>query len=126
MVEQWRQVAGFSGLYEVSNHGKIRSIKQRRGALAGRILSPGRVGRGRYAQVILFDRSRHYRMVHRLVLEAFIGPCPTGMEGCHKDDDTDNNHVENLFWGTHLENCAKFTGQGNPMSLTQRERRMAA
>ncbi|QOV97160.1 HNH endonuclease [Rhodococcus pyridinivorans] len=40
------------------------------------------------------------RKVHRLVLEAFTGPCPDGMVGCHNDGDTTNNRLDNLRWDT--------------------------
>jgi hypothetical protein len=46
------------------------------------------------------------RKVHHLVLEAFVGPCPDGMECRHKDGDRKNNHVGNLEWGTRLEQAA--------------------
>lgn len=43
--------------------------------------------------------------VHRLVLEAFVGPCPEGMEACHDPDrDPANNRLSNLRWDTHREN----------------------
>lgn len=44
--------------------------------------------------------------VHRLILEAFIGPCPDGMEGCHFDDDPSNNRLTNLRWDTPKANKA--------------------
>jgi HNH endonuclease len=48
---------------------------------------------------------RVYFRVHRLVLEAFKGPCPIGMEGCHDPDpDPSNNRIENLRWDTHEAN----------------------
>ena len=44
-------------------------------------------------------------LVHRLVLLAFVGPCPDGMEACHfPDRDPANCNVGNLIWGTHTEN----------------------
>lgn len=44
--------------------------------------------------------------LHRLILEAFRGPCPEGMEACHfPDPDPANNRIENLRWDTHRENC---------------------
>lgn len=42
--------------------------------------------------------------MHRLVLEAFVGPCPIGMEACHNDGDTSNNQVDNLRWDTRSSN----------------------
>ena len=45
------------------------------------------------------------RGVHTLVLEAFRGPCPPGMEACHfPDPDKSNNHLDNLRWDTRSEN----------------------
>jgi hypothetical protein len=44
------------------------------------------------------------RFVHRLVLEAFVGPCPEGMECRHLDGNPGNNRLENLAWGTAREN----------------------
>lgn len=52
------------------------------------------------------------RYVHRLVLEAFVGPCPDGMECLHADFDTANNRASNLRWGTHLENIGDGVRQG--------------
>lgn len=46
------------------------------------------------------------RFVHRLVLEAFIGPCPPGLECRHIDGDPSNNWLDNLCWETHDENDA--------------------
>ena len=42
--------------------------------------------------------------VHRLVLTAFVGPCPEGMECCHSDGDHRNNRLDNLRWDTHSSN----------------------
>ncbi|WP_439621469.1 HNH endonuclease signature motif containing protein [Gemmata sp.] len=44
--------------------------------------------------------------VHRLILEAFVGPCPLGMETRHLDGDRLNNRLDNLAWGTPAENAA--------------------
>lgn len=66
-------------------------------------------------------------MVHRLVLEAFVGPCPDGLEGCHGNGIPDDNRLDNLRWDTHESNMADRdqTGQRNPMSYTWRKRRAA-
>jgi hypothetical protein len=44
------------------------------------------------------------RSGHQLVLEAFVGPCPPGMECCHGNDIPDDNRIENLRWGTPKSN----------------------
>lgn len=84
----------------------------------------------RYGRVRMFVQLRHKdgsivgRKIHRLVLEAFIGQCPDGMEACHfPDSDQTNNRLSNLRWGTKLENESHKTihntapcGERNPRS----------
>lgn len=43
-------------------------------------------------------------LVHRLVLESFIGPCPEGMETRHLNGKHDDNRLSNLCWGTQKDN----------------------
>ncbi|KKN85952.1 hypothetical protein LCGC14_0273640 [marine sediment metagenome] len=58
-----------------------------------------------YIRIDLRDMDRRERIfVHRLVLLAFVGPCPEGMEGCHTNDVGEDNHLTNLRWGTPAEN----------------------
>lgn len=52
------------------------------------------------------------RAVHRLVLEAFVGPCPPGMEACHNDGSPANNHLPNLRWDTRKANIADCIRHG--------------
>jgi hypothetical protein len=52
------------------------------------------------------------RYVHTLVLEAFVGPCPSGQECRHLDGDPGNNRLSNLKWGTRRENSADRIGHG--------------
>jgi len=46
--------------------------------------------------------------VHRLVLEAFVGPCPHGCEACHRNNDPSDNRIENLRWDTKQSNLADY------------------
>jgi DNA-binding CsgD family transcriptional regulator len=50
--------------------------------------------------------------VHILILEAFVGPRPPKMEGCHKNDIKTDNRLENLVWGTHRENFEHAVANG--------------
>mgnify|MGYP000973833453 CR=1 FL=1 len=105
--EQWRPILGYGGFYEVSSRGQVRSLDRAnsrgnrlRGSAVARSKRPGG-----YLQVALHREGRRGRaFVHRLVLEAFSGPCPSGMEACHIDGDPANNALSNLRWGTHSEN----------------------
>jgi hypothetical protein len=47
----------------------------------------------------------HLLRIHRLVLEAYVGPCPEGMEGCHNDGNASNNNLNNLRWDTPQNNA---------------------
>lgn len=66
-----------------------------------------------YPRVGLYvnGRLRHY-LVHRLVLSAFVGPCPIGFDGLHKDDNPSNCNLSNLYWGTKKENYADMIKHG--------------
>lgn len=106
-VEEWRSVVGWEGVYEVSNLGRVRNIKSRRGTHPLLVLKP-RISKCGYAKVILRDspRFRAY-MIHRLVYEAFVGAIPEGYEIDHLDSDKLNNVPANLEAVTKLENMQR-------------------
>jgi hypothetical protein len=92
----WRAVVGWEGVYEVSSRGEVRS--------AARVLR-GWINGGGYPTVSLCLPGRRQNIgVHILVLEAFIGPRPGGLQACHADDVKTNNAVENLRWDTPSAN----------------------
>lgn len=59
---------------------------------------------GRTYVIMRVNGKNRLIQVHRLVLEAFVGPCPVGMECCHWDGNPQNNKLENLRWDTHRAN----------------------
>ena len=103
--ERWLPVVGWELLYEVSDHGRVRNAYGIRGRIGGFIIA-ATPNEGGYLRVRLNagHRSYSWKRVHLLVLEAFIGPRPSGMEGCHGDGDQENNYFGNLRWDTHLAN----------------------
>lgn len=115
--EQWLPVVGWEGLYEVSDQGRVRSVERivQFGATTRRvkstILKPGKNLRG-VLYVNLSNGNAHNKRVHQLVLEAFVGPRPPGMEGCHLDDNKENNAVTNLRWDTHSANMFDMVRNG--------------
>lgn len=113
MIEAWLPVVGYEGLYEVSNQGRMQSLDRwvrvayKSGIeavkfLRGRILKQAPFGTDRkYLCVNLSkDGEQHTVAVQYLVLEAFVGPRPVGMHGCHSDDNGHNNRLTNLRWDT--------------------------
>jgi hypothetical protein len=117
MTENWKAVPGYEGLYEVSDLGRVRSLPRNvfvsgvRGCYSkhvkGRMLAPQRHNGG-YRQVSLCGR---LRLIHALVLEAFVGPRPAGAVAMHADDDRTNNAVSNLAWGTSAENSGQMAAR---------------
>jgi HNH endonuclease len=70
----------------------------------------------RYVQVALCHKGKvTMRSLHRIVLEAFRGPCPPGMEACHNDGDPFNNRLDNLRWDTRKGNFADEERHGTKM-----------
>jgi hypothetical protein len=111
--EQWRPVVGFEGLYEVSDHGRVRSLDRtvpHRGRSPtrrqGRVLCLSSDVAG-YPQAQLSNGGVCRKIyIHRLVIEAFVGPRPPGLEVRHLDGNKRNNTPANLAYGTHAENVA--------------------
>jgi hypothetical protein len=101
--ERWLDLPGFEGRYEVSDHGRVKSLRRRKSS-GGLLTQFGRAG---YLSVMLcVNGSGKIHLIHRLVLLAFVGPCPDGKEGAHKDGDPANNRLTNLYWATKKENAA--------------------
>lgn len=107
---QWKDVPGFEGVYRVSTAGEVWS-SHKRGPL-----TPMRTGgkRKQYSTVMLCAGA-HSRTVkvHRLVLEVFVGPAEPGQVACHRDDNTFNNSLGNLYWGTLSDNARDRVRLGN-------------
>lgn len=128
-MEIWKDVVGYEGLYQVSNIGRIKSMRRgiiykdveicRNGfkstfihPVRERIMKQHSYGTG-YKQIMLSNKgTKSSPAVHRLVISAFVGPLPDGCQVNHKDGNKSNNRVENLEYVTARENMmhAKMTG----------------
>ena len=96
----------FDGLYAVSDEGVVISIR------SGRELKPDITKCG-YEQVTVGILGKSYRFkVHRLVAEAFIGPCPAGLQVNHKDAVKGNNRLSNLEYVTCKQNAEHASRMG--------------
>lgn len=103
--EVWRPVPGWEGLYEVSDHGRVRSLDRicsRPGPkgdckVKGILLRPERPGGSKKFRNKLqrFGSSQYY-CIDFLVMSAFVGPCPEGFEIVHCDGNIENDRLANL------------------------------
>ena len=96
---RWLPVPEWEDLYEVSEWGHVWSIRK------DRPMRPSYTNSGNYPLLILSRNGKQTgKYVHHLVLEAFVGPCPEGMEARHLDGNSYNPDLTNLCWGTSSEN----------------------
>ena len=110
-VERWEKTI-WSEWYEVSDHGSVRTVSHvvirsngRRLTVRGKMLNPYDSGSGPMVCIASPNGDRREHYVRRLVLEAFVGPAPEGMEACHfPDRDPWNNRLKNLRWDTKKGN----------------------
>jgi len=108
MSEEWRPVVGFEGEYEVSNLGRVVSLRR-----GGRLVRKLHIDACGYLRITIKANDRTVnRRVHSLVAESFIGPRPTDLVVRHLDGDPLNNHPTNLRYGTVAENAQDMLRHG--------------
>jgi hypothetical protein len=104
MREIWTEINGWKG-YEVSNLGNVRSWFNTHGQIIGpKPIKCTLNYKNRPVIRVRRNGKKCTLAVHRLVLEAFVSPCPEGMQACHYDDNPLNNKLENLRWDTCKNN----------------------
>lgn len=125
MTEVWKDIPGYEGRYQVSNLGRVKSLPrvvERKNVLCGgvsqvripeKILKPQAHKTSGHLEVKLGNSPAKHARVHRLVAEAFLGPCPSGLEVCHNDSDPRNNCVGNLRYDTRRSNRIDMVIVGN-------------
>lgn len=101
-MEIWKDVKDFEGLYQISNTGKVRSLK--RNNTNGKILKSAFNYKG--YEVVYFSKNnkKYVRKIHRLVAESFIPNLNHKEQVNHIDGNKANNNVDNLEWCTCREN----------------------
>lgn len=108
VMETWKNINGFEGLYEISTKGRIKSLGNGKSTNPNqcleKIIKTG-LSRNGYIKCKLHkDGKRYYYNVHRLVALNFIQNIDNKKEVNHKDGNKKNNSVENLEWVTSSEN----------------------
>lgn len=107
--EVWKDVPRYTGYYQASSKGRVKSLPRvvpmcdgRKYTVAGKILT--QKPQGQYMTVVLSQNGKETtELVHRLVLEAFVGSCPERMQCRHLNGDGTDNRADNLIWGTSEE-----------------------
>lgn len=112
-MEQWKDVVGYEGYYEVSDHGNVRSLDKevrtnirhvKSRIIKGKVLKPYKKNHGYYAVSLSKDGKWFTTEIHRLVAKAFL-PNPMNKKVVnHKDGNKLNNHIDNLEWTSYKEN----------------------
>ena len=112
MAEIWKNIKGYKNFYQISNFGKVKSLKRQRTGKNGskvsvkkRILKSGKSKSG-YLQVVLCKKGicKNFS-IHRLIAIAFINNPTNHPEINHIDGNKTNNKIENLEWCTRSYNC---------------------
>ena len=108
MSEEWRDVVGYEGLYQVSDQGRVKSLERKNssgGTIKERILKP-RINRDGYLRLNLYAGGKQKTLaVHRLVCQAFHENTSTKPQINHINEIKTDNRACNLEWCTRIENC---------------------
>jgi hypothetical protein len=104
-TEAWLQVVGWESFYEVSDQGRVRRTARGKGASKFEAKTPTVIGS--HAVVSLNRPGEPTRAfgIHKLMMQAFVGPCPDGMEVRHVDGNGLNNTLDNLEYATKRQNA---------------------
>lgn len=113
-MEEWKDIEGYGGIYQVSDLGKVRSYKNNRHGLSDtpKILTPTISAYG-YHKVRLYRNGKSKQFnIHRLVASAFIENKSGAELVLHKNDVKSDNRTSNLYYGSHSDNMSDAIKNG--------------
>lgn len=107
MLEIWKEIIGYSGIYVVNPQGKIKSLRTKK------IMRTHKNPLGyEFVRLSLSGKSKKHR-VHRIVAKAFLDNPFNKPFINHLDSNPSNNHMDNLTWCTQAENIQYAYDYGN-------------
>ena len=102
MLNLWKDIIGYEGLYQINQIGEI--ISTRRSGSKGTILKFGRTNRGHKQVTLSKNNIKKTFSIHKLIYINFIGEIPDGFQIDHADGIKDHNYPENLRLVTASQN----------------------
>lgn len=118
MKEVWKDIAGYEGLYQISNMGRVKSCERYRinhskpQRVPEKIKAPSTSHNGYYSVVLYKEGKGKGFRINRLVAEAFCDKPSDAMVVNHIDNNRKNNKADNLEWVTTKQNVAHTWKQG--------------
>lgn len=113
---RWLPVPGYEGRYDVSDTGQVRSLISTRNLPVPRPHKANPNSSGYLALRLSDGQTTRTRLVHHLVLLAFVGPRPEGTEARHRNGRQTDNSVANLSWESHSVNMQDRVEHGTHRS----------
>lgn len=119
LVEEWRPIPGYEGIYSVSSLGKVRSEERQIAhgssfrTVKERVLCQNRTTNGYLALRLWRNAEFRVARVHQLVAEVFIARPQDGLMVDHIDRDRSNNKASNLRWITKAQNMKNTQCRGS-------------
>ena len=110
-MEEWKDIPGYEGYYQVSNKGRLRSLKRvvkksdgKTQTVPERYMKPKPDKKGYSIVGVSKNANKKYLKLHRVVAQSFIPNTHNKPQVNHLDGNKQNNKVENLEWSTQKEN----------------------
>jgi hypothetical protein len=111
MIEVWKQVVGYEGLYEVSTLGNLKTFNWK-GTGQTRIMKPAKDHKGYLRTMLVKDKIAKTIKMHRIIAQAFLVNPENKATVNHKNGIKNDNRVDNLEWATNMENIQHAIDNG--------------